>query len=58
MKTKARGSKTQQKFEQANLWLLGAGGGLRIEGKDSQGIGDGHVHTVMFKMDNQQGPAV
>ena len=41
-----------------NLWLLGAGGGLRMEGKDSQGIWDGHVHTVIFKIDNQQGPTV
>ena len=26
--------------------------------KDSQGVWDGHVHTAMFKMDNQQGPPV
>ena len=25
---------------------------------DSQGVWDGHVHTAMFKMDNQQGPTV
>ena len=26
--------------------------------RDSQGVGDGHVHTTIFKMDNQQGPTV
>ena len=25
-------------------------------GKNSQGFGDQHVHTSIFKMDNQQGP--
>ena len=25
-------------------------------GKDSQGVWEGHVHTAIFKMDNQQGP--
>ena len=24
--------------------------------RDSQGVRDGHVHTAVFKMDNQQGP--
>ena len=33
-----------------NLWL-GVG-----EGEDSKGVWDGHVHTAVFKMDNQQGP--
>ena len=27
-------------------------------GRDSQEVWDGHVHTVVFKMDNQQGPTV
>ena len=27
-------------------------------GKDSYGVWDGHVHTAVFKMDNQQGPTV
>ena len=27
------------------------------EGRDSQGVWDGHVHTAVFKMDNQQGIA-
>ena len=25
-------------------------------GRDSQGVWDGHIHTAIFKMDNQQGP--
>ena len=25
-------------------------------GRDSQGVWDGHGHTAVFKMDNQQGP--
>ena len=28
------------------------------EGRDSYGVWDGHVHTAIFKMDNQQGPTV
>ena len=28
------------------------------EGRDSYGVWDGHVHTAIFKMDNQQGPGV
>ena len=35
-------------------WREGWGVGER----DSQGVWDGHVHTGIFKMDNQQGPAV
>ena len=26
--------------------------------RDSEGVWDGHVHTAVFKMSNQQGPAV
>ena len=26
----------------------------RLEGRDSQGVWDGHVHIAIFKMDNQQ----
>ena len=33
-----------------NLWLPGDGWVEEI------GAGDGHVHTAIFKMDNQQGP--
>ena len=36
--------------QKINLWLL--------EERDSQGIGEGHAHTAVFKMDNQQGPIV
>ena len=31
------------------------------EGKDGrkrEGVWDGHVHSAMFKMDNQQGPTI
>ena len=38
-----------------NLWLLEWG---RMEGRGSQGVWDGCVHTAIFKMDNQQGPNV
>ena len=37
-----------------NLWLPG----VRVGGQDSQGVWDGHVHSAIFKMDNQQGPTV
>ena len=30
----------------------------RLRGSDSQGVWDGHVHTVIFEMDNQQGSMV
>ena len=36
-----------------NLWLPGA-----EELGKKQGIWDGHAHTAMFKIDNQQGPTV
>ena len=29
-----------------------------LRGRDSQELWDGHVHTAIFKMDNQQGPTV
>ena len=29
-----------------------------MRGRDSQGVGDGHVHTAIFKIDNQQGHSV
>ena len=34
-----------------NLWLLV----VKDAGRDSQGVWDGHVYTVIFKVDNQQG---
>ena len=33
-----------------------AGGKMRA--RDSLGVWEGHVHTAVFKMDNQQGPIV
>ena len=35
-----------------SLWLPGG----RIGGQYSLGAWDWHVHTAIFKMDNQQGP--
>ena len=32
--------------------------GRRMGRRDSWGVWDGHVHTVIFKMDNQQSPTV
>ena len=29
-----------------------------MEGRDSQGVWDGHVHIAIFKIDNQQEPPV
>ena len=29
-----------------------------LEGRDSEGVWEGHAHTAMFETDNQQGPAV
>ena len=37
-----------------NLCMLGGKDG----GRNSLGVWDGHVHTAIFKMDNQQGPTV
>ena len=36
-----------------NLWLP-----REKDGEKGQGVRDGHVHTVIFKMDNQQTPTV
>ena len=36
--------------QKMNSWLP--------EGRDSYGIWEGHEHTAIFKMDNQQGPIV
>jgi len=46
--------KWTHRLKRTNLWLPGG----RIGGRDSQGVKDGHVHTAIFKMDNQQGPTV
>ena len=37
-----------------NLWLPGGQG----RGKDRLGIWNWHVHTAIFKIDNQKGPMV
>ena len=39
--------------QRMNLWLLGK----KDRGRDSQGMWDGHGHTAVFNMENQQGPA-
>ena len=38
--------KRDSQTQKTNLWLPG--------GRDSQGLWEGHVHTAVFKMDNQQ----
>ena len=30
----------------------------KMRGRDSWGVWDGHEHTAIFKMDNQQGPTL
>ena len=39
---------------------LQAGGIMvrRDAGRDSEGVGGGHVHTAIFKIDNKPGPTV
>ena len=44
---------TKQKQIQESLWLLVG----KVGGRDSQGVWDGHGHTAVFNMENQQGPA-
>ena len=41
-----------RRLKRMNLWWPGEKMGQR----DSQGAWDGHVHTAIFKMGNQQGP--
>ena len=38
-------------------WTYDYWGGIS-EGRDRLGVYDWHVHTFIFKLDNQQGPAV
>ena len=42
------------RLKKTNLWLPGGG----MEARDSWRVGDGHVHTAVFKVGNQQGPTV
>ena len=45
--------KHTDRLKRMNLWLPG---GEELGKK--QGVWDGHAHTAIFKMDNQQGPTV
>ena len=47
---------TDLQAQRTNLWLRGWGG--RVVGRDRLGVWDWHVHTAIFKIDNQQGPTV
>ena len=46
----------QIKLQNRNRLRKGTHGGRR--GRDSYGIWQGHSHTAIFKMDNQQKPIV
>ena len=46
--------KTDSRTWKTNFWLLGG----RLRGRDSKGVWDGHVHTTILEMNNQQGPPV
>ena len=46
--------KTDSQIQRMNFWFPGG----RMAQRDSQGVWDGHVHTAIFKMDNQQEPTV
>ena len=43
----------KNQIQRTSLWL---GVGERLTERDRQGVWDGHKHTAIFKMDNQQGP--
>ena len=45
-------TETDLQTQRMNLQLLEG----ETWGKGSQGVWDGHVHTAVFNMDNQQGP--
>ena len=47
----------QKETHRLREWTYGCQG-EGCGGRDSQGVWDGHVHTAIFKMDNQQGPIV
>ena len=42
--------KTERDLQKMSLWLPA--------GRGSSGVWDGHVHTAIFKVDNQQGSTV
>ena len=45
---------TSAQYSVITLWFPGG----RMRGRDSQGVWDGHGHTAVFNMENQQGPVV
>ena len=46
----------QKETQKMNLWLLGCGWWVCRGRRGNQGLWDGPVHTVIYKMDNHQGP--
>ena len=49
-------TETDLQTQRMNLWLPGGKGW--VGASDRLEVWDGHVHTVVFKIDNQQGPTV
>ena len=49
---------TNLKQKETHRMRVMVAGRTRMVGRDSWGVGDEHVHTAMFNMDNQQGPTV
>ena len=47
----------QKQTQRVRKWTYGYQEGS-TGGRDSYEICDGHIHTAIFKMDNQQGPTV
>ena len=50
--------RTHKETHRLRQRTYGFQGRVRLRGKDSQGVWDGHGHTAVFNMENQQGPAV
>ena len=46
----------QNRLRLRNKLMVADGG--RMGGRDNEEVWDGHVHTAVFKMDNQQAPTV
>ena len=49
---------TNLKQKETHRLRVMVAGRIRMVGRESRGVGDEHVHTAMFNMDNQQGPTV